>query len=89
MISGFEIINVEFDSKKEKWQPVWGEEREIENNYNEMLVLLNKIDEKTKMNIRFRLFNDSMGFRYEFPEQNGQNAKTKLTTNPNKSPTIP
>ena len=69
MISGFEIINVEFDTKKEKWQPVWGEEREIENNYNEMLVLLNKIDEKTKMNIRFRLFNDSMGFRYEFPEQ--------------------
>ena len=69
MISGFEIINVEFDTKKEKWQPVWGEEREIENNYNEMLVLLNKIDEQTKMNIRFRLFNDSMGFRYEFPEQ--------------------
>ena len=69
MISGFEIINVEFDTKKEKWQPVWGEESEIENNYNEMLVLLNKIDEKTKMNIRFRLFNDSMGFRYEFPEQ--------------------
>ena len=69
MISGFEIINVEFDTKKEKWQPVWGEESVIENNYNEMLVLLNKIDEKTKMNIRFRLFNDSMGFRYEFPEQ--------------------
>ena len=69
MMSGFEIINVEFDTKKEKWQPVWGEESEIENNYNEMLVLLNKIDEKTKMNIRFRLFNDSMGFRYEFPEQ--------------------
>lgn len=48
MITDFEIINVEFDTKKDKWKPVWGEECEIDNNYNEMLILLNKNDEKRK-----------------------------------------
>ena len=64
---GFQISGVEFDSLDEIWHPVWGEERDIRNNYNEMLVHLLRAD-GVKMDIRFRLFNDGLGFRYEFPQ---------------------
>ncbi len=53
----------------ENWQPVWGEVKSIRNNYNEMLVSLNQTTTGRKLEIRFRLFNDGLGFRYEFPEQ--------------------
>ena len=78
---GFELEGVEFDSKDETWQPVWGEERDIRNNYNEMLVRLVRQD-GVRMNIRFRLFNDGLGFRYEFPQDNKLryfNIKEELT----------
>lgn len=63
---GFSIEGVERCSFDETWAPVWGEESSIRNNYNELLV---KLSHTTggKMNIRFRLFNDGLGFRYEFP----------------------
>lgn len=57
--------NSSFD---ETWTPVWGENNEIRNNYNELLVSLVQNKTKWKLNIRFRLFNDGLGFRYEFPK---------------------
>ena len=65
----FTIVNTGNTSFDETWKPVWGENSEIRNHYNEMFVSL--VQEKTewKLNIRFRLFNDGLGFRYEFPIQ--------------------
>jgi alpha-glucosidase len=48
---------------------VWGETKDIRNHYNELLVNLEQPATKRKINIRFRLFDDGLGFRYEFPEQ--------------------
>ena len=53
----------------ETWSPVWGESSTIRNHYNELLVSLEQTTSKRLLNIRFRLFNDGLGFRYEFPEQ--------------------
>ncbi len=77
----FVIKDVKFSSFDETWQPVWGEEANIRNHYNEMLVTLEQpagavesADGRSKtlptiMQIRFRLYNDGLGFRYEFPMQ--------------------
>ena len=71
-----------YDSFDETWEPVWGEETSIRNHYNELLVTLEQpagsvesMDESTKtkatvMQIRFRLYDDGLGFRYEFPMEN-------------------
>ena len=55
----------------ESWNPVWGEESVIENNYNEMTVDLvqEAIAPGREISIVFRVFNDGIGFRYEFPRQ--------------------
>ena len=53
----------------ESWNPVWGEVKTIQNNYNELAVTLNQKSTDRHIIIRFRLFNDGLGFRYEFPEQ--------------------
>ena len=66
---GFEVKNVETASFDETWEPVWGEEAQIRNNYNELLVCLEQTSTQRQMNIRFRLYNDGLGFRYEFPYQ--------------------
>lgn len=67
---GFVLSEVErFDTVDETWQPVWGEETEIRNHYNEMLVNLIQPKFDRKMNIRFRVYDDGFGLRYEFPEQ--------------------
>ena len=65
----FVISNTQFDKSDKVWQPVWGEQKEIRDNHNEMLVSLDQTSTKRKLNIRFRLFNDGLGFRYEFPVQ--------------------
>ena len=65
--SGFEIVNHSFDTFDETWEPVWGEERSIRNHYNELLLELRHKDDGKLMNIRFRMFDDGLGFRYEFP----------------------
>ncbi len=70
LMSGFEIVNsttYEFD---ETWQPVWGETKNIRNHYNELLVELKQPATDRFMNLRFRVYDDGMGFRYEFPTQN-------------------
>lgn len=53
----------------ETWTPVWGEVKEIRNNYNQLLVTLEQSSSKRVVQIEFRLFNDGMGFRYIFPQQ--------------------
>ena len=65
--TGFEVLSVDNDSFDETWTPVWGEESSIRNNYNEMAVELAQGEKR--LIIRFRLFDDGLGFRYEFPEQ--------------------
>lgn len=67
--SGFEVVDVKHSSFDETWTPVWGEVSQIRNHYNEMAVQLNQKNTDRQMLIRFRLFDDGLGFRYEFPEQ--------------------
>ena len=66
---GFAVESVETATFDETWEPVWGEEAQIRNNYNELLVNLVQTSTERKMAIRFRLYNDGLGFRYEFPYQ--------------------
>ena len=66
---GFSVEGVLTDSFDEVWEPVWGEEAEIRNNYNELVVSLIQKSTNRKIDIRFRLYDDGLGFRYEFPYQ--------------------
>ena len=66
---GFAVESVETSAFDQTWEPVWGEEAEIRNNYNELLVNLVQTSTDRKMSIRFRLYDDGLGFRYEFPYQ--------------------
>ena len=63
------ITNVDFDSKNETWTQVWGEQKVITDNYNEVSVSSMSKVEKYNIVLRFRLFNDGLGFRYEIPTQ--------------------
>ena len=66
---GFAVESVETSAFDQTWEPVWGEEAQIRNNYNELLVNLVQTATDRKMSIRFRLYDDGLGFRYEFPYQ--------------------
>ena len=70
---GFVVESVERSSHDETWAPVWGEEDSIRNNYNELTVNLVQASTERRLVIRFRLFNDGLGFRYEFPSQKNLN----------------
>ena len=65
----FKVVGDSKSTFKETWKPVWGEEKEILNHYNELLVQLKQDKTNRLMNIRFRVYNEGVGFRYEFPEQ--------------------
>ena len=65
----FTATQTQNSSFDEVWQPVWGEESSIRNHYNELAVTLTQQQTERIMLIRFRLFNDGLGFRYEFPQQ--------------------
>jgi alpha-glucosidase len=67
--SGFEVISAKTAAFDETWQPVWGETKNIRNHYNELAVTLNQTSTDRIITVRFRLFNDGLGFRYEFPQQ--------------------
>lgn len=69
LTGGFKLIKVDERSFDETWEPVWGEFKEIRNHYNELGVTLEQEETERVMVVRFRLFNDGLGFRYEFPEQ--------------------
>ncbi len=63
----FKIVNIYRNSFDQTWKPVWGEEFKIRNNYNELLIDLVQSETSERISIRFRLFDDGLGFRYEFP----------------------
>lgn len=69
LYNNFKIVNVQSSTFDETWQPVWGETKNIRNHYNEMIVTLTQKESDRNMVIRFRLFDDGLGFRYEFPQQ--------------------
>lgn len=69
LLDGFSITQADEKEFDETWEPVWGEVKEIRNHYNELLITLTQKETERIMQIRFRLFNDGLGFRYEFPEQ--------------------
>ena len=108
LADGFTVTSVDYDSKDETWEPVWGEERSIRNHYNEMTVTLEQMPEGViapqsgvsatdpeytgdpgnasgkgaVMRVRFRLYDDGLAFRYEFPQANKLryfNIKEELT----------
>ena len=69
LMDGFEVVRTSTSTFDETWQPVWGEVSHIRNHYNEMLVELRQPRTERLMNIRFRVYDDGMGLRYEFPQQ--------------------
>ena len=68
-ISDFSIKKTEKNTFDQTWEPVWGEESKIRNHYNELLVSLYQKTSDRILNIRFRVYDDGVGFRYEFPQQ--------------------
>lgn len=73
LMDGFTIVKTDTSSFDETWKPVWGETATIRNNYKELAVTLNQPATKRNILIRFRVYNDGMGLRYEFPQQNELN----------------
>ena len=69
LMNGFKVSNTETSSYKEVWKPVWGETSSILNHYNEMAVSLTQEHPNRTIIVRFRVYNDGMGLRYEFPRQ--------------------
>ncbi len=69
LLDGFTVIGEEKSTFDETWTPVWGENKTIRNHYNDMLVKLHQDATDVYMNIRFRVYDDGVGFRYEFPAE--------------------
>lgn len=69
LLNNFTITDTQTATFDENWKPVWGEVASIRNHYNELAVTLNQKETDRKIVIRFRLFDDGLGFRYEFPSQ--------------------
>ena len=76
LTDGFRIASTDTMSVDRTWKPVWGEYSTIRDNFNEMAVNLIDKDHQREFTIRFRLFNDGLGFRYELPVQKGPNHLT-------------
>ena len=87
LASGFRLADARYSSFDETWQPVWGEEANIRNHYNELCVTLvqdyyldhegKRVDKPSVMIVRFRLYDDGLGFRYEWP-QGIQNSEFRI-----------
>ena len=73
LMSNFTLTGTETSTFDETWKPVWGEVAQIRNHYNELAVTLEQKAQNRNMIIRFRLYNDGLGFRYEFPLQKNLN----------------
>ena len=73
LAEGLDVKKVTRSRKNEMWTQVWGEQKHITDNHNELAVHLSSKTNQMQMVIRFRLFNDGLGFRYELPEQNEMN----------------
>lgn len=73
LMTGFELTNTTAASFDETWNPVWGEESQIRNHYNELAVTLTQKVQNRHIVVCFRVFDDGLGFRYEFPQQDNLN----------------
>lgn len=71
MVEGFEVTDITNSSFDQTWSPVWGENATIRDHYNEMAVALRQKESGREMIIRFRVYDEGVGFRYEWPEQRG------------------
>lgn len=69
LLNDFKIVEAKEGTFDETWKPVWGEETSIQNHYNELAIRLKQNTTDRDIIIKFRLFNEGLGFRYEFPEQ--------------------
>lgn len=69
LINDFKVIDTKESTFNETWKTVWGEETQIQNHYNELAVKLKQNETDREIIVRFRLFNEGLGFRYEFPQQ--------------------
>lgn len=69
LVNDFKVINTKESTFNETWKTVWGEETQIQNHYNELAVTLKQNETDREIIVRFRLFNEGLGFRYEFPQQ--------------------
>ncbi len=69
LVNDFKVIDSKESTFNETWKTVWGEETHIQNHYNELTVTLKQNETDREIIIRFRLFNEGLGFRYEFPQQ--------------------
>jgi len=73
-----EVIKVKRKSQNKSWDQVWGEQKIVQDNHNELELTLLCTVEKNKMILRFRMFNDGIGFRYEIPKQRFINKPTVI-----------
>ena len=73
LMDGFELMQTIKTSHDDTWKPVWGETDEIRNHYNEMTVSLLQAENNRNIKICFRVYDDGVGFRYEFPQQKDLN----------------
>lgn len=73
LMDGFKITDTKTLAFDETWKPVWGETATIRNQYNELEVDLNQSATHRNIIIRFRVYDDGMGLRYEFPQQEALN----------------
>ncbi len=69
LLDGFSVIGEQTSTFDETWSPVWGENKDIRNHYNDLLVRLRQDATNRYMNIRFRVYDDGVGLRYEFPSK--------------------
>ena len=69
LMDGFTVKDTQTATFDETWRPVWGETATIRNHYNELAVTLNQASMQRDIRIRFRVYDDGMGLRYEFPQQ--------------------
>jgi len=69
LLHDFSVIDKQACSFDENWTPVWGEVKTVRNHYNELAITLNQKETNRQVIIRFRLFDEGLGFRYEFPVQ--------------------
>ena len=73
LLDGFTLKNEQKTTFDETWEPVWGETKTIRNHYNEYAATLSQTAEKRDIIVRFRVYDDGIGLRYEFPQQNTLN----------------
>ncbi|MBR9921197.1 MAG: glycoside hydrolase family 97 protein [Bacteroidetes bacterium] len=88
LMNGFEVVSHAVESKEDNWEMPWGEQREVENVYNEMIVNLKETEAPNRaLQLIFRVYDDGLGFRYHLPAQEGvdelvitdENTEFKLT----------